>query len=185
MPHESLQGQLLIASEELIDPNFHQTVVLLVQHSDDGAMGVVINRPTEARLPDAWEKITGSPCAASGVMHIGGPCEGALSVIHTDGELSDIEITDDLFFTASKDSIEEIVEQETGEKRFFVGYAGWGPGQLEGELGRGDWHLLPAKAEFVFDTNEGLWDAMRKRSAGMSVLAAMKIKNLPDDPTLN
>jgi putative transcriptional regulator len=181
----SLQGQLLIASKKLLDPNFRQSVVLLVQHSDGGAMGVVVNRPTTTTVDDAWEKITGTPCAARGMMYIGGPCEGALSVLHTVGEWSDIEVLDGLYFTASKDSIEELVESPRGEKRFFVGYAGWGPGQLENELARGDWDLVPAKEQYVLGSHLGLWEAMRKRSAGISVLAAMKIRNLPDDPSVN
>jgi putative transcriptional regulator len=181
----SLQGQLLIASEELLDPNFRQTVVLLVQHSEDGAMGVVLNRPSTTSIEDAWEKITGSPCETEGLMHIGGPCEGALSVLHTEGEWADIEVLDGLYFTASKDSIEELVQIADGEKRFFVGYAGWGPGQLEGELGRGDWALVPARSSFVFNSHQGLWETMRKRSAGMSVLAAMRIRDVPEDPSVN
>lgn len=181
----SLQGQLLIASAELLDPNFRQSIVLLVQHSEGGAMGVVVNRPTTTSIEDAWEKITGMDCAATGMMHIGGPCEGALSVLHTEGRWSDIEVLDGLYFTASKDSIEELVQISTGEKRFFVGYAGWGPGQLENELGRGDWELFPAKPHYVFTSHNGLWEILRKRSAGMSVLAAMKIRDLPDDPTVN
>lgn len=181
----SLQGQLLIASEELLDPNFRHAVVLLVQHSVEGAMGVVINRPTTTSLEQAWEKITGIPCAADGMMYIGGPCEGALSVLHTENEWSDVEVLDGLHFTASKDAIEELVQLPDGEKRFFVGYAGWGPAQLENELARGDWSLVPAKPQFVFASHQNLWEAMRKRSAGMSVLAAMKIRNLPDDPSVN
>ena len=182
---QSLQGQLLVASDELLDPNFRQTVVLLVQHSEDGAMGVVVNRPTTTSIEQAWEKITGHECAAGGMMYIGGPCEGALSVLHMEEEWSDIEVLDGLHFTASKDSIEELVQLVEGDKRFFVGYAGWGPGQLENELGRGDWALVPAKSEFIFGSPENIWESMSKRSAGMSVLAAMKIRNVPDDPSLN
>ena len=182
---ESLQGQLLIASEELLDPNFRQTVVLLVQHTAEGAMGVVVNRATTTSIGQAWEKITGAKCAAGGMMHIGGPCEGALSVLHTEGEWGDIEVLEGLYFTASKGSIEELVQNPEGEKRFLVGYAGWGPGQLENELGRGDWSLVPARPQFVFSSHDGLWESMRKRSAGMSVLAAMKIRDLPDDPSVN
>jgi putative transcriptional regulator len=181
----SLQGQLLIASQELLDPNFRQTVVLLVQHSEDGAMGVVVNRPTTTSMEEAWEKITGGGCAAAGMMYIGGPCEGALSVLHTEKEWGDIEVLEGLHFTASKSSIEELVELPRGDKRFFVGYAGWGPGQLENELSRGDWSLVPAKEHLLFGSPQGLWEALRKRSAGMSVLAAMNIRNLPDDPSVN
>ena len=181
----SLTGQFLIASKELVDPNFHQSVVLLVQHSVQGAMGVIVNRPTPTTVAEAWEKITGEGCEVGGVVHLGGPCEGTVSVLHTDGDVSDIAVSDHLFFSANKDSIEQIVASPPDECRFFIGYAGWGPGQLEVEIGRGDWRLLPADLDFAFGQQEELWETLGRKSGGLSVLAALDIRHLPSDPTVN
>jgi len=181
----SLTGQFLIASDHLGDPNFHQTVVLIVQHTNDGAMGIVVNRPTPTTITEAWEKITGGKCSIHGVMHIGGPCEGMVSVLHTDVNAGDLIVLDDLFFSADKDSIEQIISTPPEECRFFIGYAGWGPGQLESELGRGDWYILPGRRDFAFAPQDSLWMTLRKKHAGLSVLSAMKIKHLPNDPTMN
>ena len=181
----SLTGQYLIASDELVDPNFHQTVVLVVQHTNEGAMGIVVNRPTPTTITEAWAKIAGGECSISGVMHIGGPCEGMVSVLHTNKDASDLIVLDGLFFSADKDSIEQIIISPPEECRFFIGYAGWGPGQLENELGRGDWHILPGRRHFAFAHQDDLWMTLRKKSAGLSVLSAMQIKHLPDDPSLN
>lgn len=181
----SFTGQFLIASEELADPNFHQTVVLVVQHTDEGAMGIIVNRPTPTTIAEAWDKITGDMCSIGGVMHIGGPCEGTVSVLHTDMDASDLVVLDDLFFSADKDSIEQLVAVPPDECRFFIGYAGWGPGQLEGELGRGDWYVLPGESHLAFAPQDELWTTLKRKSAGLSVLSAMNIKHLPEDPSLN
>lgn len=182
---KNLTGQFLIASDEMSDPNFHQTVVLIVQHSEDGAMGVVINRPTPTTVQEAWDKIAGEDCKILGNVHIGGPCEGTLSVMHTAEAHSDLPVLQDLFFSASRDSIEQIISTHADNCRFFIGYAGWGCEQLENELNRGDWHLLPANVDLAFSQAEELWQTLLKKSAGHSVISALNIKHIPDDPSLN
>jgi len=80
---KSLQGHLLIASPTLLDPNFRKSVVLLVQHNEEGAMGLVLNRPTETKLCEAWTQVAETDCASDASLNLGGPCEGPLMALHT------------------------------------------------------------------------------------------------------
>ena len=78
----NLQGQLLIASPQMRDPNFHRSIVLIVRDEEDGAMGVIVNRPLEMSLREACEKVLETPCAAEGFLHQGGPCDGPMMLLH-------------------------------------------------------------------------------------------------------
>jgi len=95
---ESLEKHLLIASPYMLDPNFQRTVVLMVQHSDEGAFGLVINRPTDKLLKDLWREINNSPCDSDEPVHLGGPVPGPIMAIHTDPTLGEKEIIPGLYF---------------------------------------------------------------------------------------
>src|ERR1700730_9577443 len=129
----SLEGQFLVASRELLDPSFARAVVLLVQHTDEGAMGLVINRPTKTTLAEAWTQVSEAACPSSGLIYLGGPCRGPLMALHSDAEQSEIEVAPGLHFSADPDKIETLIGQAESPARFFIGFAGWGPGQLEAE----------------------------------------------------
>ena len=185
---KSLQGQLLIASPKLFDPNFFRSVVLLVQHTDNGALGLVLNRPLEMTINDAWGQVSEMPCEVSGLLHQGGPCEGPLMVVHSEPELSQIEVTPGVHFSTEKDAIEQLVARDDAGRtrmRFFVGYAGWGPGQLEAEIEHASWLSAPAAAEQVFGPTETLWDALMKLIARSAATPYMDPKTIPDDPSVN
>ena len=181
----SLKGHFLIAARELLDPNFRASVVLIVQHSPEGAMGLVVNHPSDTTVADAWEQIAHEDCPIRDRIHVGGPCEGTLSVIHTQAELADLEVLPALFFTADRSSVEQLVASGSNELRFFVGYSGWGPGQLEREIVHGGWLMLPATKDLVFARDQKLWEAMLKRSVGQAVIASLGIKHVPGDAELN
>ena len=91
-PMKSLQGQLLIASPKLFDPNFFRSVILLVQHGENGALGLVLNRPLEMTIANAWEQVSEMPCEATGFLHQGGPCDGPLMVLHTDASIPEMPV---------------------------------------------------------------------------------------------
>ncbi len=90
-----------------------------------------------------------------------------------------------LFFTADRSSVEQLVASGSNELRFFVGYSGWGPGQLEREIVHGGWLMLPATKDLVFARDQKLWEAMLKRSVGQAVIASLGIKHVPGDAELN
>lgn len=182
---DSLQGQLLIAAPRLSDPNFFHTVVLLVQHGADGALGLVLNRPVSASVSAVWQQVSESPCLIEGFLRQGGPCEGPLMVVHTEVGASDLQVGPGLHFSTNKDAIERLVDAASSPTTFFVGYAGWGPGQLEDELEQASWLTTAAKPEHIFDPPEELWHALHRAASRAAHAAWIPPELMPDDPSLN
>ena len=184
---ETLQGQFLVASSKLADPNFFRTVVLIVRHSEEGAMGMVINRPANLTVREVWEKVSESSCETDEHLHVGGPCPGPLMSLHERVDLADLEVLSGLYFTAAPENIAQLVGQQQTEVRFFAGYAGWGPGQLENEYASGAWLAVPATVEQVFSTGDGLWEdlvASGRRQPGW-LIDALGIRHVPPEPSMN
>jgi putative transcriptional regulator len=180
---ESLQGQLLIAAPTLVDPNFARTVVAIANHDDDGALGIVLNRPSETEVaeavPDLAELVDDGE-----VVHVGGPVQpGAIVVLaqfEAPGEAAFI-VTESVGLVADRTEIERLPDV-TARRRVFAGYAGWGPGQLEAELEREDWILEPARPADVFTEDAGeLWGSVLERKGGQYRLVA----RMPLDPSVN
>jgi len=183
---KSLKGYFLVASPHLQDPNFVRTVVLLVHHSDEGAFGVVLNRPTDSTVRELWEKVSNSPCGSDQRVHLGGPVSGPLMAVHTDASLAELEIIPGVYFAAQRDHLESLIRQQQHAFRLFVGHSGWGSGQLENELKQGAWFTTPATAEFVFypDADE-LWRRVTQH-VGQTILTDMlKLKGVPKDASMN
>lgn len=161
-----LQGQFLVAATHMRDPNFYRSVVLMLEHSEDSAMGLVINRPSSISIDSALSKLKPS-AKFSDPLFSGGPVEtAAMFILHNCPELGEIdqEITRGVFVTGSHDSFESLTEKgvscnhECGF-RVFCGYAGWGAQQLEGEIARGDWRILPADSDIVFQKDPyDIWE---------------------------
>jgi putative transcriptional regulator len=182
---KSLQGHLLIASPKLLDPNFFRSVVLMVQHDEQGAMGIVLNRPLEVSIRKAWKQVSETPCAAKGYIHQGGPVDGPLIVLHTDDTFSEVEVADGVHFCTDRDSVEQIVWQAEGPMKFFVGYAGWGPGQLEDEMEEGSWLTLPASSTQIFDGGEEQWLTLMRTVTTGGLFPNINPKCIPEDPSMN
>lgn len=149
---KSLQGYFLVAAPTLTDPNFFRTVVLMVQHNDQGALGLVLNRRTRATVAEVCEKILEeSESAISGNVFHGGPCEGPLMILHDEESAGDVPVLDGIHFTTERDKLQWLLRQHEGKAMVFVGYSGWSAGQLETELQGNSWMLLKATARDVFD----------------------------------
>ncbi len=167
---DCLRGKFLIAGKNLRDPNFFKTVVLMVEHGEQGAMGLVINRPSSVGVSHALSEHFNLPTMED-LVFVGGPVEpSALFIIHNDGVLdtSEREVVPDVFVGSSPSVFESIVAQVAdGDHslrfRIFSGCAGWGPGQLESEMARGDWHIIDATSLLTFHEDPyDMWDdAMR------------------------
>ena len=181
---ESLEGQLLLASNQLLDPNFVRTVLLLVEHNDNGALGLVINRPTGKTVQELWKQVGEAPCESQNPIHLGGPVSGPLMAIHTVGSLAEMEIVDGVYFAAKKQNLDALVRQEDSFK-MFVGHAGWGPGQLEGEIAQGAWKTVPARMEDIFDPGDDLWQRLMLRATTGVLPQMLGLKHVPPDPSLN
>lgn len=183
---KSLQGHLLIASQDLGDPNFHRTVVLIAQHSEEGALGLILNRRSKVSVKQVWSQISSEECEVERPLHLGGPCPGPLIAIHGRPFLGDDEILPGVFYGADKEHLEKLINDSSDDTvRFFAGYAGWGAGQLEGELKSGSWLTLEATAEHVFADTETLWETVVREIGRTTLISTLKLKHVPDDPTVN
>ncbi|HET9437737.1 MAG TPA: YqgE/AlgH family protein [Gaiellaceae bacterium] len=179
---DSLKGQLLVAGPGLLDPNFWRTVVLVGEHSEEGALGVVLNRASETTVEEAAPELA-QLADGMGRIHVGGPVQPSAVVVLADF----VEPPDDDALVVESVGFlpAEVDPDELGElrrARVYVGYAGWGPGQLDGELDEGSWIVEPARADDVFtEEPEELWSTVLRRKGGpFGVLATM-----PPDPSRN
>ena len=178
----SLTGQLLVASPGLFDPNFRRTVVLVTEHNEDGAAGLVLNRPTDAEVSDIVPQLEslvddgepifmGGPVQPNGVLVLGEFLDPADAAVPLFGSLG----------FPSLELPEEVVPLTT-RRRIFAGYAGWGSGQLEDELAREDWILEEAQNDDAFtEAPDELWAEVLRRKGGIYELVA----RMPEDPSVN
>jgi putative transcriptional regulator len=180
---ESVRGQLLIAGPGLLDPNFWRTVVLMVEHNDEGALGLVLNRPSETAVGEAVPEL-GELVDLDERLFIGGPVQPSAVIILAEFEdPADAALSafDDVGVLASEASAQDS-SSAVRRGRAFVGHSGWGPGQLDSELERGDWILEPANRHDAFaDHPMDLWPAVLTRKGGSYALIA----RMPADPSVN
>jgi len=169
----SLTGQLLIAAPTIGDPRFAHTVILMVRHDADGAFGIVINRPVGERpIASLLERAGEDVSDISGNLQIfaGGPVQPELGfVVHSAEYRLDetLEVDGRVAMTANRQVLRDIGHNRGPVKSLFaLGYAGWGPGQLEGELARHDWFTTSAEPRLIFDDDRAnLWEeAMARRT---------------------
>lgn len=181
-PDESLRGKLLIASPALTDPNFARSVVLITEHGPDGAMGIVLNRPSEVAVEEVAPEL--AEVASEEPVFIGGPVQPQALVVLA--EFSDIDaaawaIVEDVGFVAAETEYSDLGEV-VRRGRVYAGYSGWGSGQLEGELAEEAWIVEPPlPAELFPDDPETLWQDVLARKGGQFALLA----RMPEDPSLN
>lgn len=185
----SLRGNFLVASNDLRDPNFCRTVVLILEDNDDGAMGLVINRPSSLAVDSALAQVK-KPVLSSDPIFSGGPVETtALFILHNCPELGahDEHVTDGIFLTGSNDSFEALVSDVQGCDhacgfRVYSGYAGWGKQQLIDEIERGDWLVLEADGATVFNLDPyDVWDSCSQRLRESKRI----LPHLPTNPEWN
>jgi putative transcriptional regulator len=182
---DSLQGQLLLASPDLRDPNFFHTVVLLVRHNEEGALGLVLNRPLNVRLGQVWKEIGVGPAARNDVIHLGGPCEGPLMALQDKPEFGESEVVPGVYFCTNRELLELVVGDASQQARFFAGFSGWGPGQLEKEMDEASWLVLPAAAVHVYDAETDLWSKLMRELSGREILSTLHIRHVPPDLRMN
>ncbi|MEV5577010.1 YqgE/AlgH family protein [Streptomyces parvus] len=181
----SLTGRLLVAAPALTDPNFDRAVVLLLDHDEEGSLGVVLNRPTPVGVGDilaSWASLTGEP----DVVFQGGPVslDSALGVAVIPGDEGPLgwRRVHGAIGLVDLETPPELLGPALGSLRIFAGYAGWGPGQLEGELTEGAWYVVESEPGDVSSPRpEQLWRAVLRRQRSELAMIA----TYPDDPSLN
>ncbi|MEQ8846192.1 YqgE/AlgH family protein [Botrimarina sp.] len=180
-----LSGQLLVASRKLRDPNFRQSVVLLLEHNENGALGVVLNRPTERTVEQVWEAVEFDPCDCQQPLNYGGPVQGPLIALHTSEELSEKQVLPGLYLSMQRATVDPLVRQTKHPFRLYSGNSGWGGGQLEGELNEGSWLTTPAHSDDVFADPTTVWREVTSRIALAVMVPGLDPDRLPNDPSLN
>jgi putative transcriptional regulator len=182
---KSLQGHFLVAAPGLLDPNFYRSVVLLIKHDEEGAFGLILNRPTENTVGEIWKAAGYESVECPDPIYLGGPVSGPLVAIHRLKEAAEAEVMPGVYFAARRDKLQLLVGQSTKPFRFFTGYSGWAGGQLESELAAGGWLVARAKKDLLFCTDDNLWEQI-VHALGEDLLEKMvKPRHMPPDPSLN
>jgi putative transcriptional regulator len=182
---DSLRGKLLLAAPVLKDPNFDRAVVFVAEHSEDGAMGLVLNRPSDAPVTDAIPELEWVADSGAEIVYIGGPVapNGVIVLAEWDDPSQAVVLVDDdLGFVPGDADDTDALATAVRRARVYAGHAGWGPGQLEDELAEEAWIVeSPLRAELFNDDPEGLWSAVLRRKGREFAL----LSTMPPDPSLN
>lgn len=178
------RGRLLVAAPSLLDPNFFRTVVLMLEHSEDGALGLVLNRPMNLLARDAIPAPLGEAMGDDEPVHSGGPVQPEAVILladfHQPEEAASLVV--DTCGIVDPRADQESLGERVRRLRAFGGYAGWGGGQLEGEIAEGAWIDAEPVIEDVFTGEpERLWSRVLDRKGGGYRLIA----RMPEDPRLN
>lgn len=177
----SLSGRILIARPELHDPNFEATLTLILEHSDEGALGLVLNRPSELTMADAfpdWEEFAATP----DVVFAGGPVDRDALIALGRSKQGDGALVLGAHSVDLDDQPALVAAEGVDRIRVFAGYAGWAAGQLEGEIANHGWWVVDAVIEDLFtDDPKRLWAKVLRRQGGELEWYA----HFPHDPSMN
>jgi putative transcriptional regulator len=180
---DSLRGKLLVASPALVDPNFARSVVLITEHNEDGAMGIVLDRPSDAVVGEVVPQLA-AVAGADAPIYVGGPVQPTALVVlaeFSDPTAAAWIVVADVGFAAADfdtDKLSSVVRRG----RVYAGYSGWGAGQLEAEMESESWIVEPPLPKELFpDEPNALWNQVLARKGGQYALVA----RMPADPSLN
>ena len=180
---DSLKGQLLLASPGLFDPNFRRTVILVTEHNEEGAAGLVLNRPSETAVAEAVPDLL--PLVEDeDRVYVGGPVQESAVLVLAEFDNPDeaaVLVVDDVGFVPG-DGDFGLLAASTRRARVFAGYAGWGPGQLEAELEESSWIVEAGAGAGLFpEPDDDLWGAVLRDKGGLYRVVAL----MPEDPSQN
>lgn len=182
----SLKGCLLIATPQLVDPNFVRTVLLIFEHTAGGAAGLVLNRRTELTVSDVSGQLLDLSVEWDKPIHVGGPVPGPLMVLHDNEGLADREAIEGLYLSITADKVHAILEGRLEPSLILANYAGWGPGQLDRELAENSWYHLPASVKHIFwESADDLWEQSVREINRKRTTDLIGEADLPDDPSMN
>lgn len=172
----SQAGRLLLATPNLLDPHFWRTVVFMLQHDEEGTVGLVLNRPTPELVADhipGWKRDGDDPLR----IFYGGPVEPEMAIALGPGGAGEATALPGV----SLIDLSIDPPAEPGRMRIYSGYAGWGAGQLEAEIDEGSWYVVQASPDDPFDRPEGQWSRVLRRQSGHLAL----VSTFPDDVGMN
>lgn len=197
-------GKLLVASPSLVDPLFSRSVCLVMHHDQDGAIGVLLNRPMQLG-PNQLLKMLEPEAAAEQAssrsrlpekavqssqpkrqVHFGGPNAGPVVALHCQQSLAEAETGAGVYVAAQKEHLQQLVQADaSGQMRLIIGHAAWKGGQLEAEISAGLWYLLPATADRVFEADDSMWTHLVRTGVGHTLAAWVGVDDAHINPNLN
>jgi len=181
------KGKFLVASRDMKDPRFAETVILLVEYSVNGATGLIVNRPTEVMLSSVLPDVKGLE-QRKDIVYVGGPVNQGqmLMLIQSKGKPEESQhVFQDIYVSGSQKVLEGMTgKTDTGRRfRVYAGYSGWGAQQLDREMGRGDWLLMEADVKTIFDKESSqIWPELIRRGTAQWVKADGGIKGDAQQP---
>ncbi|ANT65300.1 MULTISPECIES: YqgE/AlgH family protein [Prosthecochloris] len=177
-------GMLVMASAVMLEQNFRRTVLLMCEHNEDGSVGFILNRPMEVTVGEAVAEFEGIDAP----LHMGGPVQvDTVHYLHRRGDVLEdaMEVSPGIFWGGDRQHLNSLLSAgvvQPEEVRFFLGYAGWSPGQLEEEFSEGAWYTTEAARDIVFsDEYERMWSRVVRSKGGDYCFAA----NSPELPGMN
>jgi putative transcriptional regulator len=180
----SLRGHFLVAAPHQLDPNFFHTVILVVEHTDRGAFGVIVNCLREdAGTIDAHKVRRFSPLTVQ--PHFGGPVTGPLMALHRKASLGGIQLLPEVFFSAKESQVLALIRHAEHPLKVFAGYAGWAAAQLDYEVEQGVWRVIAATPEQVFSDHRDLWQQLSRQASCLQLRRMFHLKHIPANPLLN
>lgn len=184
---KSLKGHLLLATESLNDPNFSRSVVLIFDHTENGAAGIILNKPMSVTVADVANKAFEFTSNWQKPLNMGGPVSGPFAAAHTIRDMADMEVMPGVYGALLPEHLQQLIRKQQEPTLFVLNYSGWGPGQLEQEIIEDSWDVMPAKTEHIFHSEDvDLWEQCRtelQRSQALQSALGIRIK--PLDPRMN
>ncbi len=183
---QTLKGHLLIATPQLQSPVFARSVILMLDHDEEGALGVILNQQISTTMTDLSGKIFVEDFEWDKPISLGGPVASSLMMLHTDDVLADDEIVPGVYITTDGCKVQELIDQRSEPSLVVANYSGWGPGQLEAEIRADSWLSLPATFDHIFWKGLAeLWNVVVNQVRVRELTALVGVRTLPPDPSLN
>lgn len=157
MSNLPLTGHLLAAVPDLRDPNFFRSVVLVFQHDQEGAAGLVLNRQLSLSIGEVAREAMQLEGDFPQPLFWGGPVEGPLMALHDSLALAEMQVLPGVFLSMQRENLQALIQRPQQTFRMFTGYSGWGKDQLDSEMADGGWLATPAMADWVFGDPSTLW----------------------------
>lgn len=185
MANQYFEGQALVASPYLGDRNFMRSVVYLVKHDEDGAYGLILNRPTELTVGQLLRHVLEEDLDIAEPIYHGGPVEGPIVVVHEQQVEGASPIEPGVYLSSEQDSFMTVCNQQTARYRVFNGYAGWAPQQLENELKHGGWLIWKITKDELFAPPDEIWQTAIRQIGRDILTAGISGERIPHDPSAN
>ncbi len=183
---DSVAGKVLIAIPDLPDSNFFRTVVFVMEHTVEGAMGVILNRPMNLDVPKLWAKLDPEvEVHRSEAVFLGGPVDGPVLALHDQYGFADEQVIPGVFMSMTTPRLNQLVVSGDAQLKVFSGYSGWGPEQLDMEIESGGWLVSEVEADDVFNNDEEFWKEICERYGQQTVFDNILPNNPKIDPNLN